>query len=60
MPLYGNGPQDFQKRGFLDEEFRLFHVRDQAEKMYDVHYQGFVKIVVLREGNVNWVIEGRA
>ena len=60
MPLYGNGPQDFQKRGFLDEEFRLFHVRDQAEKMYDFHYHDFLKIMVLLEGNVNYVIEGRS
>ncbi len=50
----------FQKRGFLNEEFRLFHVRDLNGQTYRFHYHDFYKIMVLLEGNVNYVIEGRS
>ncbi len=50
----------FQKQGFLNEEFRLFHLRDESSPPYDFHYHDFLKIMVLLSGKVTYVIEGRS
>ena len=47
------------KRGYLNEDFRLFHVRDQVELELSYHYHEFNKIVVFLAGNVTYVVEGK-
>ena len=37
---------DGSKRGYLNEDFRLFHVRDQLELDFEYHYHEFDKLVV--------------
>lgn len=49
-----------QKQGFLDGEFRLFHIMEKSPLAYEYHYHDFLKIMVLLEGNVNYIIEGRS
>lgn len=49
-----------QKQGFLDGEFRLFHIMEKSPRAYEYHYHDFLKIMVLLEGNVNYIIEGRS
>lgn len=49
-----------QKQGFLDGEFRLFHIMEKSPRSYEFHYHDFLKIMVLLEGNVNYIIEGRS
>lgn len=51
---------DYPEQGFLKESFRLFHLKDQSYTTYDYHYHNFIKVIILLEGRVNYVIEGRS
>ena len=35
------------KRGYLNDEFRIFHNRDEAPLSIDFHYHEFHKIMIL-------------
>lgn len=45
-------------KGYLLENFRLFHLRDRATGEVESHYHEFDKIVVFYSGNVDYIIEG--
>ena len=45
-------------RGYLTQEFRLFHLRDQRQLQLDYHYHTFDKIVVHLSGQVTYLVEG--
>ncbi|MBQ3404536.1 MAG: helix-turn-helix domain-containing protein [Oscillospiraceae bacterium] len=49
----------YGKRGYLNEDFRLFHIRDKNNKEISGHYHEFHKIVLFLAGNASYVIEGR-
>ncbi len=49
-----------QKTGYLNENFRLFHLRDKTEQEFQFHYHDFHKIVIFISGNVTYFIEGKA
>ncbi len=49
----------YQKRGYLLEEFRLFHLKDDRGTNVDFHYHEFYKIVFLFSGSGCYVVEGR-
>ena len=49
----------YQKRGYLLEEFRLFHLKDDRGTNVDAHYHDFYKIVCLLSGTGSYVVEGR-
>ena len=59
MPITDDAPA-FERQGFLKEDFRLFHLKDKVSPCYEFHYHDFLKIMVLLEGKVNYVIEGRS
>lgn len=40
-------PSATPKQGFLQGEFRLFHIKDKVQRAYEPHYHDFLKIVVL-------------
>ena len=46
-------------RGYLQEEFRLFHNRDTLGAVTELHYHDFYKIMMLIEGNGSYTIQGR-
>ena len=48
------------KRGYLNEDFRLFHIRDQVELELNYHYHEFNKVVIFLSGSVTYVVEGKA
>lgn len=50
----------YEKRGFLQEDFRLFHIKDSALESFDYHYHAFHKIYLLLSGNVIYNIEGKS
>ena len=50
----------FEKTGYLNENFRLFHIKDQTEKEYSYHYHDFHKVIVFLSGNVTYRIEGKS
>lgn len=45
-------------RGYLHEDFRLFHNRDTLGTDVELHYHEFYKLLVLLEGNGSYIIEG--
>ena len=48
------------KRGYLNEEFRLFHLKDSRAQKLDYHYHEFDKIIVFLGGKVTYMVEGVA
>lgn len=48
------------KRGYLTEDYRLFHLRDSREVKLDYHYHEFDKIVLQLSGRVTYNIEGKS
>ncbi len=46
-------------RGYLNEEFRLYHLRDNKTQDIEYHYHEFDKIVVFISGSVSYIIEGK-
>ncbi len=46
------------RRGYLKEDFRLFHLRDSEAPQVDYHYHAFDKLVLVLGGNVTYVVEG--
>ncbi|MEA4965937.1 MAG: AraC family transcriptional regulator [Oscillospiraceae bacterium] len=51
-------PLSYEKRGYLNENFRLFHLADRAMAPMEYHYHTFHKIIVLLAGKANYAIEG--
>ena len=52
--------EQMEKTGYLDREFRLFHIKDQTKKDFSFHYHDFHKVVIFLSGNVTYHIEGKA
>ena len=48
------------KRGYLTEDYRLFHLRDNRDVKLDHHYHEFDKIVLQLSGRVTYNIEGKS
>lgn len=48
------------KRGYLNEPYRLFHLRDEQALTLEHHYHEFDKVVLLLGGGVVYHIEGKA
>ena len=48
------------KRGYLNEPYRLFHLRDERALTLDYHYHEFDKLVLLLSGRTTYHIEGRS
>lgn len=49
-----------QRRGYLTEDFRLFHLKDPQMRPVEFHYHTFHKIMVLLSGQVTYAIEGKS
>ena len=46
------------KRGYLNEDFRLFHLKDSRAQKLDYHYHEFDKMILFLGGKVTYVVEG--
>ena len=49
----------FSREGYLEENYRLFHLRDTAGQERDYHFHEFNKIVLLISGHVDYAVEDR-
>ena len=49
----------YERRGYLLEDFRLFHLKDRQLAPIDFHYHTFHKIIVFLGGKGCYAIEGR-
>ena len=43
-----------EKKGFLNEDYRLFHLIDSSKKSFDFHYHDFHKILIYLIGNISY------
>ncbi len=50
---------EYEKRGYLLENFRLFHLCSDGETRVDFHYHEFCKILLLVSGRGGYSVEGR-
>lgn len=53
MPLY-------DRQGYLNSRFQLFHIIDTDMKQFDFHYHDFHKILIFLRGDVNYIVEGKS
>ncbi len=51
-------PLNYEKRGYLNEPFRLFHLADNRHEEIPYHYHSFHKIIILLAGRAGYAIEG--
>lgn len=51
--------KDIEKRGYLLEEFRLFHLKDAKGAQMEYHYHDFCKLVLLVSGQGEYTVEDR-
>ncbi len=49
-----------ENRGWLDRDFRLFHLKDQKNEEFRFHYHDFDKIIIFLSGRVTYVVEGKS
>lgn len=47
------------KRGYLLEQFRLFHIQSRESSAFPPHYHEFHKLVYLCAGQLRYLVEGR-
>jgi len=52
--------KQYEKRGYLNEDFRVFYLEDLAAKEIEYHYHDFDKILVFFKGDITYTIEGKA
>lgn len=45
---------------YLQQNFRLFHLKDKKEQQFDFHYHDFDKIVIFLSGKVTYIVEGKS
>ena len=51
--------EDYEKRGYLLENFRLFHLKTQGQEGVDYHYHEFCKLLLLVSGKGHYTVDGR-
>ena len=49
---------EYQKRGYLLENFRLFHLRSESGSTEDYHYHEFCKLLLLVKGQGSYYVDG--
>ena len=50
---------EYNKRGYLNSDFKMFHLTDQISTEFEFHYHEFHKITIFISGNVQYFIEGK-
>ena len=50
---------EIEKRGYLLEDFRLFHLKDAKGAQMEYHYHDFCKLVLLVSGQGEYTVEDR-
>lgn len=51
-------PNQADQRGYLNEGFRLFYLKDALAQTVDYHYHIFDKLILFLGGKVTYVVEG--
>lgn len=48
------------KVGYLNDNFKIFHIRDKKDIKFEYHHHDFSKIIILIDGDLTYYIEGKA
>ncbi|WP_110956112.1 AraC family transcriptional regulator [Anaerosinus massiliensis] len=48
------------RSGYLNHDFRVFHLRDKKQQEFEFHYHDFKKIIFFLSGKVTYLIEGKS
>lgn len=51
---------EYEKRGYLNQDFKMFHLSDNSKREFAYHYHEFKKIVIFLKGEVTYCIEGKS
>ena len=51
--------EKYEKKGYLLEDFRLFHLKDKGEAKVDYHYHEFYKLLFFVSGQGEYFVEGK-
>ena len=51
--------EKYAKKGYLLEDFRLFHLKDKGETKVDYHYHEFYKLLFFVSGKGGYFVEGK-
>ena len=51
-PKKGYAMAEYEKQGYLNQDFRLFHLTDEKQRDFSYHYHDFSKIVIFIRGDV--------
>lgn len=51
--------ETYEKRGYLLEAFRLFHLKDSLGTTVNFHYHEFHKLLILHAGSGGYVVDGK-
>lgn len=52
--------QKYEKKGYLYDDFRLFHLKEKKPREISFHYHDFYKILIFISGKVNYIVEGKS
>lgn len=52
--------ETYEKKGYLNSEFKLFHLTDKETHEIKTHYHDFNKITIFIKGKVSYMIEGKS
>ena len=50
---------DYEKTGYLTEDYKFFHIKDRSDREFSFHYHDFYKIIVFIKGSVSYNVEGK-
>ena len=51
--------ENYEQRGYLLDDFRLFHLNDAQGTKVDYHYHDFCKLLLLRSGRGGYMVSGQ-
>ncbi len=51
---------EYEKQGYLNQNFRIFHLADEKQREFSYHYHDFNKIVIFIRGDVTYCVEGKS
>jgi len=52
--------EHYEQEGFLNSDFKIFHLKDIKMREFAYHYHAFHKLLILIKGNVTYHIDGRS
>lgn len=58
--MEGYETDELKKRGYLNEDFMFFKLKDQRKNEFEFHYHDFSKIIIFLSGDVTYIIEGKS